>query len=774
MKRVLKTIITFAVAAAASAMVQNVFAETYFSENFDTEERVYNQTESGAPFGDAYLTFTKAGNTSAVTADNPSGTGKVLKLTTASEDGTNKGQVNADITAGLLGADSAGISTGRVTMSYDMYIPQMLDNSDSIMIGADKNVQMITLQNSGTTNSNNSIVTKYPIGEWFTVQFTFDYDSDRGMVNMITADDTYTLDIITAKTTFASGVTSFRIHGESLAAAGLTFYIDNLKYYTDTIEDYYFAEKVWYNFDFNATGSNPVAAQALTAGVGGGTKASLDYVSSIAKTALKIEQPVGGAANVRTVQLFNDKVVSSYVLDIGMYIPSTSLRGDDMINVYPCYNNYANRFAVNLKGPESSKADNTALTGCYAQAVFDEEFTLRFVWSYIPFSASAGVRFAEAYIVKQDGTVRFIGKAAVNTNADYLCRSLSIHFDGTNANLNTAYITKIRQYNASNSPATVNFDSGEYAAGQSFANNYVDVDINTGLGGSAGTMTTDRDVTDSSNMVMNFNINAAAAASGNAMRIDTMNYSLNKDSDFVVVSVDMYMPKALEDSETITYSPFVTKDGTYTHGQMYAYNHLTLNGTKAGIKGKYTAGNTYPVGEWFTIRMIYNLKNCSINYSIIDKDGNVENLGDTALTPANSQRATDWGILKQRVHYTRTEGAELPEAKTISIDNLSIKSIKFGNSGVELIDDGWDRYYAGTVNYEAKGDVKLEGDIIMSAYDSETGRYIGCESLKIDRFSSGKHYVEGNIAADPEKDLDVKVMLWNSMSDMIPVISIAK
>lgn len=774
MKKVLKTILTLAAAAAVSATVQAVFAETYFSEDFESAERMYNQTAAGTPF-DGYLEFTTSGAISAKTVENPDGDGRAMEITTQAG-----GVINAGITSGLL-ASGAAVNTGRVTMSYDLYIPKLLDNDDIINIGANTNQQTLWIKNTAAENNLNSYFTKYPVGEWFTVQFTFDYDSDRGQVNVITPDDAYTLDVMTAKTTFADGINSFRLHGES-KTAGMTFYVDNIKYYDDAIAEYYTDEKVWYNFDFNATGSNPISTGALKPAQGGGAAASLSYLSDISKTALQLKQPAGGTLHLDTVQLFNDLTASEYVLDIGMYIPKESLQGNDKIIFYPRHAGLANKFVINLKGPDSSVADNTNLVSCYATPIFDEEFTLRLVWSYVPFTSSAGVRRAEAYIVDNNGAKRFIGKADINTNDDYKLRALRMSLQG-NTSANDIYITKIRQYNASNIPSEITFDSGEYTVGQSLANNYVDADLTIGVAKNVGTVSIGKDPGNDSNIVLNYDLTADAAEKSNGIRVDTMNHSLNSDSDYVILTADMYMPTPLESSETITYSPYTTKDGTSSYSGRAAVTGLTLKGANAGIGGDYSAGVSYPVGEWFTMRMIVDIKSGAVNYSIVCKDGSVQNIG--SISDGQAANIRDNGILWQRIIYKRAQNKTLTAAKTISIDNLKITSITFGDTQTELIQNPiFGDYYMGTVNYEARGDVNMEGTMFLASYDKATGGYVDCVDFNIDNktLKDGKHSIEGNIdvdidedsGVDPEEQFDIKVMLWNSFAGMKPLIPIAK
>ena len=695
------------------------------------------------------------------------------------------GQLNALVGDGLL-VDGAGITSGRVTMSYDLYIPELLANDDSINIGANTIAQMVYFQNDSINHDSNSsasvdgsttsAVTKYPIGEWFTVQFTFDYDTDRGQVNLITSEDTYTLMVMTSKTTYTEGITTFRLHGES-KTAGTTFYVDNIKYYDDAIEPYYATEKVWYNFDFDATGSNPfnmgANSDAVFSTQSGGSSASLDYLSQISKTALKVEQKQGGQINIRTKELFNDLTVGSYVTDIGMYIPKDSLQGNDIVTVYLTYNNtYSTRFRVNFKGADNTTADDTALTSCYATPIFDEEFTLRIVNSYVPFvSSGSGVRFAEAYIVDKNGNVRYIGKGAVNGSESYLIKGLSINMGEKNSNANTMYITKIRQYDASNIPSNITFDTGEYTVGQTPAHNYTDADFCLAIAQAVGTFSIDEDPAASGRgNVLTFNTVKTASAKNGTLRIDTTNYSLNSDSDYVILTADLYIPVALTSNETLSYTPYTTSDGTYLYASMTALEALTLNGENAGIAGDYSGGYTYPIGEWFTVRAIVDISSGAVNYSIIDGEGNVTNLG--SITSAQAEYIKNYGVLKQRIIYKRA--VKSAAAKTISMDNLKISSLTFGDSNIELFDDGWDRYYIATVNYKARGEVSMDSKMIIAAYDSETGAYIDCIDYDNKVFAEDNHYIEGNIALDEDAGIDVKVMLWNSLSEMKPLIPIAE
>lgn len=747
-------------AGALAAAVTQAAAAEYFAEDFESPERVYDVSSSSTPFGAEYPTF-GAANSTAVTAPNPAGEGNVLKITPGAS-----GTMNMDICA-----NDAGINTGRVSLSMDMYLPKKLTDYDIINIQSVSGTkyELVALTNKTTAANTNAAMSNYPVGEWFTMKWTWDYNNQLAYVSMIKGGEEYTVRTYSI-TAFADGLSKCRIAFQRLGAENVELYVDNLRYADENIANYPQQEKVWYHEDFHSAGitynlrTNGANYGSIRAGIAGGASAVTEYNSELGKNALKLTVPAGATLNLENQFMLTKRITGIQSFDVKMYIPKGQLEGTtDKVFVF--LRDTASKAGpqINLIGPNNNAAIGTNLNNFNTRAVIGEEFTLRVVFNY------PAQRYA-AYIITNDGKVSYRASTALGSSMK--TNGLGLFRISPSGSAISMYVTDIKYYDGDNMPHMLGFDNGEYAAGTTFAHNYADVNFTTAYSSTApAAVTTQKDPAGGDNLVLKFTQDASAAMSGNAARIDTWLYTMTAGEDIVVASADFYLPRVLEDSEHICMQPFITKDSKNTL-EAAATSSIKLNGKMVGYAPQDTAltsGIEYPVGEWFTLRQIYNTKTGVVRIEMVKADGSAVFIQQAQLSDTKMQRVNQYGFKKIRVFYTRGAGSTLENTDGIYCDNLAIKSLSFADTSISY--DDWEYSFKGSINYEAKGDIDLPAQMIMSAYDAD-GNYIDCEIFDSPRFYDGEHFIDASVGVDPDADYTMKMMLWDNISGMKPYINV--
>ena len=762
MKFLLKAVLILSVAVlSAVASVQAVMAEDYFYEDFESPDRVYNVTAGSTPFGAEYPTFAMA-NSIAVTTANPDGNGSVLKLFPGAS-----GTINMDMCT-----NDAGIKEGRVSLSMDMYLPKKLTDYDIINIQSVSGTQyeLIALTNKTTAANSNAAVSNYPVGKWFTIKWTWDYNQSLASVSMIKEGQEYTIRTFDI-TKFAEGLSKCRIQLQRLGIEDIELYVDNLRYAPDEMENYPTKEKVWYQEDFHTTGVtysmkvNKANYGSLLTGISGGASAVTTYCDDLAKNAMLLNVPAGATMNLENMCKFPKRVTGIQALDIKMYIPNGQLEGTtDKVFVFLRDGAGGMGPQINLIGPNNGDTVGTNLAKFNTPAVIGEEFTLRVIFNY------PAQRYA-AYIIKNDGTVSYRAQAALGstmkTNGMGLFRITPMGNKAINM-----YVSGIKYYESNNMPGSLTFDNGDYTAGTAYTHNYADVNMTVGIGGGVAGVTAEKDPTDEKNTAIRYMQNAASALDGNACRLDTLLYTMTAGEDIVVMSADVYLPKALEASEHLCLVPYCMTDANNTL-DVPLRSIVKLNGNLAGYSGQNTvleSGVAYPVGEWFTLRITFFAKSGYVRADLVRANGSVEKIMGDVLTKAKRTALNTYGMRKMRVIYSRNAQSVLEDPQGIYFDNLKTAALTFKDASLTY--DDWDNCYIGNINYEAKGDVSLETQLIMAAYNAQDGKYVDCEIFTPPAFYNGEHSIEANMSANA--DIDMKMLLWDNISGMRPLITVEK
>lgn len=762
MKKLTKTLLALAAAATMALSAQSAFAQVYFNETFE-DDNSYNDTIAMARGGGALWS----------TVENPDGEGKVLSMDLTA----NGGLVNATITDALL-KDSAAITAGRVTFSADVYIPETLGNEDVVKLTANHTdgsaAAAVIIANSGTSNGNTAYFTNYPVGEWFTIEWDIDYSEKSGVVNAIIDGEAYTI-----KNAFnasvSKGLTGFRLTGERKAGAELKVYFDNVKYYDNPKPLAPMTETVWFNIDPEVTGVNSFAAGLVAqGGASGGSTTTDGYCEATGTKALYVNAPgVYHLDNCRTdanpYQHFANRTSGIQYIDYKMYIHEDGISEGGAINIQIRHTGKAVRAAVKLVAPDSTTATSTALNAAVAKAIYNEEFTVRFIWNYVS-------RCAAAYIIREDGTWNYVGYMAINENDNYKADGFRI----TNEKCKY-YITGIKYYDAANMPNMINFDDGAYTAGGKIDAAGMLVQTITGSNGTYLGIAVDNAPGEGAGKAVKMTSKASTNADADAaVKFESYFLAMNAGEDIVTASIDLYFPEALKDTEILTYQPLTSGNGKIpgkNTGLASGEKWEGIIGDQCILQGEYVGvanselTEKYPVGEWFTLTIVYDSVLKEKTEYMIKADGTVVEIAKSKLIDDNLESLKNYGVKAHRVHLARKAGTEVAAEKSFYIDNMKISSLNISDSSLEY--DRREECWSGIVNYEANGDVLMPTNIIMAAYNSD-GDYVGCTILENDTFYDGLNSYMADIPVDEEGEIaDVKMMFIDSVNGLKPYLPVA-
>ena len=761
MNKLTKALLALGAAATMAVSAHSVLAETYVNETFETAG-AYKNT----------MSVTRGGNAVWREVENPNGSGKVLEYDLTA----NGGIVNGDLVNSLL-KDGAAITKGRVSLSTDIYIPKTLTNDDNITITANKGdgsgATAVIIANAGTTNGAKAAFTNYPVGEWFTVKWTIDYDKKCGTVNVITKDGEYTVMNSYRASVATGGLNHFRIGGACASSEAIKVYFDNVKFYDDPVELCPTTEKVWFNANPEATGVGTMAAGLVAkGGASGGSNVTDDYCEAVGKKALYVNAPgVYHLDNCITstvpYQHFTSRTSGIQYLDFDMYIPADGFTAASAANFQVRNFGKAVRGAVKLTAADSAEAVSTALhPGAVARAVIGEEFTLRFVWNYAS-------RLATAFIVKKDGSRHYVGQMAINETDTFKVDGFRITNSGCKY-----YITGIKYYDGANMPNLIDFESGAYTNDGLITMEGMIVPTVTGTNGSHWSMVTDT-VPGSDNMAIKVTSKAGSNPDADAaVKFESYLLAMNPGNDVVTASIDLFMPEALAETEIITYQPLTSNAGKIpgmasglASGEKWEQivgNPVLLKGEYIGVGADGEFSVKYPVGEWFTLAVVYDTINSKKSEYIIKADGTVVEI---AKASANMSRVLEYGIKAQRVHFAKVAGTVTEADKSFYVDNMKISALNINDSYLEYNDR--DECYEGVVNYSAKGDVTMPSQIVMAGFDGD-GNYVDCVIFNNTKFFNGNNSYMADIPVDDEgKIADVKMMYIDNMNSLKPLLPVA-
>lgn len=707
-------------------------------------------------------------------------TGSVLELksTSAAESVIQLSNIHTTVEA-----NSAGVWV----FENDLFIPAEsgIDDSFSVLTGSASGwVSNDYINVKISPAKGNNIISMYPIGKWFTLKQEYDYDLKKSSVWLVvdgvekSVATNYSL-AHTAATWLTNGLQRIKI---SLGKGdNSTVYMDNMKYYqksparnimelSDKAEVHFYENfETGVEYNFSAAGENGSLAWKRGTAGGGTINTVADPTNSNKgnvlhyKSALDSKWGTAHYVDFKTNGLFEPFATGTQIAEAEFYIPSAgknseSTAAGEAMTFYiattaPAQYDFQTTVASVKLGRNTGFDDSAANA---IKAPLDKWFTIRFVVNYNNGKVESQIIEDGTTTVIESKTISSLGTAAVN----YMKAAGidKLYFGKSNTGNTEYYVDNIKYYEADNTPVNINFSKGT-------STQTVDYDVLTeGKVEYSVAQIPDDSTTHGNALKLSIPaISAEANTKSYTINVDTKLDLVNAIDGITTLKTDFFIPEALSADEILSLTPC-----TDDRNVVAAFGATPVgSGMQATVhmKGNDLIGNIatveYPVGEWFTISFMYNLKTNHYEYYLTETNG-TETLIARFVNTGTAGQVAQNGIKRVRYQYRLPVGKALEKDKAYYIDNIKFANATWGD--IALADNGT---YTASVDYSAQGEVVTNTKLMVMQYNA--ANELVAINIYTPTFADGNGVYKVENIAKAAGATSAKLAYWDSLSGATPL-----
>ncbi len=708
-------------------------------------------------------------------------TSKVLELKSTSA-------ADATIQISELHKTVQANSAGVWVFENDLFIPAEggIKDAFSVMTGsASAWVTNDYINVKISPNKGSNIISKYPVGKWFTLKQEYDYDMKKSTVWIVV--DGVEKSVAT-NYSMAHTAASWQTNGLQRIKITLnkgdnpTIYMDNMKYYqksptrnimelSDEAEVHFFENfETGVEYSFSGTGENGALAWKRGTAGGGTINTVADPTSSNKGSVLHYKSASDSKwssahyVDFKTNGLFEPFATGTQIAEAEFYIPSTgknaeSTAAGEAMTFYiattaPAQYDFQTTVA-SVKFGRNAGFDDSAANAI--KAPLDKWFTIRFVVNY-------NIGRVESQII-EDGITKLIESKKISdlgaTAVNYMKAAGidKLYFGKTSSAGNTEYyVDNIKYYESDNTPANIDFSKGT-------STNTVDYEVLTAGKVTYSVAQISDDSTGHGNALKLFipAISAEDNTESCTFNVDTKLDLVNAIDGITTLKTDFFIPEVLSADESLSITP-CTDDrdvvATFCSTPIGSGMQATVY-----MKDKDLVGNIatveYPVGEWFTISFMYNLETNLYEYYLTEANGTETLIARFVNTGTVGQVAKN-GIKRVRYQYKLPIGKALEKDKAYYIDNIKFSNATWGD--IALADNG---SYTASVDYSAQGEVVTNTKLMVMQYNA--ANELVAINIYTPTFADGNGVYKVENIAKAAGATSAKLAYWDSLSGATPL-----